>query len=429
MQILMSLFAGVCFMPALFGQERIYPPPKPSPARIEDQIMLLNESVLKQQWTHTLDPVNAPRNTTLLNPGQCVRIAVVATGDNRDQYLRDTNLSFNVRFAGHTVPHDHALMSYFKRMKPEGGDFVTSALAAGGVKAPDAIRSMASLGISASNWCVPTDAHDGSASVTATIELPGGKRVFGSSTVEVETFATGSQKKFKDVQEFGQFLQTYYQQPNPARLLPAIEFMVAEEAQHPREGQAEIVGAFLSSALKADAAGGHDLLSRIGSEPALVRAFGLLVLRSAGYEIGTVLSVLPTEEQARFQGLPALEDPFDLTPSEGLFHRLDMLWGVFGATGLYEPVNTIASALAWRSDYEAFAKMRNGTDRPSLTPSIVRGVVYTAAGWSLRSFQMNDGLVADYIEYMLASEETRPTVKSELRSLSTNPAFKGPGRQ
>src|SRR6266436_6629946 len=117
MRILASLFAGVCFMPTLFGQERIYPPPKPSPARIEDQIMLLDESVLKQQWTHTLDPVNAPKNTTLLNPGQCVRIAVVATGDNRDEYLRHTNLSFNVRFAGHTVPYDYALMSYVKRMK------------------------------------------------------------------------------------------------------------------------------------------------------------------------------------------------------------------------------------------------------------------------------------------------------------------------
>src|SRR5258706_1760333 len=116
-------------------------------------------------------------------------------------------------------------MSYVKRMNPEGGDFVTSALAAGGVKAPDAFRSMASLGISASNWCVPADARDGSASVTVTMEPPSGKRVSGSSTVEVETFATGSRKKFKDVQEFGQFLQTYYQQQNSARLLPAIEFM------------------------------------------------------------------------------------------------------------------------------------------------------------------------------------------------------------
>ena len=239
-----------------------------------------------------------------------------------------------------------------------------------------------------------------------------------------------AKRKFKDVQEFGQFLQTYYQQPTPARLLPAIEFMVAEQAQQPREGQAEIVGAFLSAALKADAGAGHDLLAKIGSEPPLVRAFGLLVLRSAGYDIGPVLHALPKEEQAKFQSLPALEDPFDLTPTQALFHHLDMLWSVFGATGQYEPVKTIASALAWHSDYEAFAKMRNGPNRPStVTPSIVRGVVYTAAGWSLRSFQMNDGLVADYIEYMLASGDTPLAVKSELSNLSTNPAFKGPGAQ
>jgi hypothetical protein len=105
-----------------------------------------------------------------------------------------------------------------------------------------------------------------------------------------------------------------------------------------------------------------------------------------------------------------------------------MLWGVFGATGEYEPVKTIASALAWRSDYEAFAKMRNSPNHPpGLTPSIVPGVVYTAAGWSLRSLQTQDGLVADYIEYMLASQETPPAIKSELGALSTNPAFRGPG--
>ncbi len=392
--------------------------------------MLVNESVLKQQWTHTLDPVNAPKNAILLNPGQCVRIGVVATGDNRDEYLKHTNLSFSVRFAGQTVPHGHAPLAYIKRMKPEGGDFVARALAAGGVKAPDAIRSLASLGISASNWCVPVDAQDGSASVTATIEPSGGKRVVVSSTVEVETFAMGSQKKFKDVQAFGQFLQTYYQEPHPARLLPAINFMVTEQSQTSREGQAEIVGAFLSAALRTDVVAAHNLLSRIGSEPPPTRAFGLLVLRAAGYDVDPVLNALPKQEQVKSQSLPALEDPFDLTPSQALFHHLDMLWGVFGATGQYEPVKTIASALAWRSDYEAFAEMRNGPDRPpAITPSIVRGVVYTAAGWSLRSFQMNDGLAADYIEYMLASEETPPAIKSELRNLSTNPAFKRPGGQ
>jgi len=47
-----------------------------------------------------------------------------------------------------------------------------------------------------------------------------------------------------------------------------------------------------------------------------------------------------------------------------------------------------------------------------------------AAGWSLGSFQRNDPLAADYIEYLLASPEVSAGVKTELTGLSTNPAFK-----
>ena len=93
-------------------------------------------------------------------------------------------------------------------------------------------------------------------------------------------------------------------------------------------------------------------------------------------------------------------------------------------------MNTIASALSWRADYEDFDKLRKTPDHSStLTPSIVRGVVYTAAGWSLSSFQMNDPLVADYIDYMRASPDTPQTVKSELAGLANNPAFKRAGGQ
>jgi len=47
-----------------------------------------------------------------------------------------------------------------------------------------------------------------------------------------------------------------------------------------------------------------------------------------------------------------------------------------------------------------------------------------AAGWSLGSFQRTDPLAADYIEFMIASPDTPQSVKTELRGLSTNPAFK-----
>jgi hypothetical protein len=102
-----------------------------------------------------------------------------------------------------------------------------------------------------------------------------------------------------------------------------------------------------------------------------------------------------------------------------------MLWAVFGATGQFKPVETIVSALGWRTDYEEFDKLRKTpTHSSTLTPSIVRGVVYTAAGWSLWSFQRNDPLVTDYIDYLLASTDTPKSIKSELNSLSSNPAFK-----
>jgi hypothetical protein len=136
------------------------------------------------------------------------------------------------------------------------------------------------------------------------------------------------------------------------------------------------------------------------------------------------------EEQQKFLSLPPLQDPFDLTPTENLFQHLDMLWAVFGATGQIKPVKTVVNALSWRADYENFDKLRMTPNHPStLTPSIVRGVVYTAAGWSLSSFQRSDTLVADYIDYLLASPDTPQSVKSELTGLSSNPAFKRAGGQ
>lgn len=430
LRICVGLFAWLCCVPVLSGQDAVYPPPEPSPAKIENLIVLLNEQVVQEQWTHTLDLVNMPPSVPLLNPGQCIRVGFLATGDNRDDYLRQTKVSFQVKFVDDTLSYDSALLPHLKKIKLDGGDFMTGAFAVAGIKLPNSFRTIASLGVSASTWCVPADAQDGTATVEATIEAPGTEPASVSSVVAIETFSTGRQKRFADGEEFGRFLQTYYQQPNPARLLPAIEFMVSEQTNAPRQGLTEIVGAFMSAALKADAAAAHNLLSKIGSESELVRAFGLLVLRSAGYDIGPVLRELPEEEQANVKSLPDLEDPYDQSPSQELFHRLDMLWGVFGATGQYEPVKAVASTLAWRSDYEALVELRNNPNHsPELTASVVRGIVYSAAGWSLQSLRSQDGLIADYIEYMRTSEEIPPSVKSELGALDTNPAFRGPGEQ
>lgn len=424
---LVALVLAACVAPDVYAQHAS-PPQKPSPPKIESRVFLLPESIVQTQWPHTLELVNAPQDISLINPGQCVRIGVYATGDQRDAFLRNTRLSYRVNFAGHVDVHPLADLSAFKKIKPEGGDFVAAALGAAGVEQPEATKTFASLGISGDHWCAPIDPDDGAAAVEVAVAYPGGHDALPPSTIQVESFDTGSKRSFKDVEEFGAFLQTYYRQPNPARLLPALQFIFADQEHFSKAGQAEIVAAFLTGALSSDATAAKDFQARIITQPPRTRALGLLILRAAGFDIESSLNTLSNEDHQKFLELSPLQDPFDLTPSQQLFQHLDMIWSVFGATGQFKPVATIVSALEWRADYIEFDKLRKSVNHPTeLTPSIVRAVVYTAAGWSLRSFQRTDPLVADYIDYLRASPDTTPSVKSELAALQSNPAFERAG--
>ena len=384
---------------------------------------MLGESVVQEQWVHTLKLVNAPENVTLLNPGQCIRVGVVATGDNRDEFLEKTKLSFRVTFAGQNQDYALASLAQYKQIKPEGGDFVTQVLAAADIKNP--LLTMASMGVSADHWCVPDDANDGKATVETEIESPAGHQALKNTTIQIESYETGNKKAFKDTQELSNFVMVYYRQPNPARLLPAMQSAIEYQTANPKSDFIENTAAFLSAALKADPVAAQDFLARIATQPPLPRVLGLDILRSSGYDISTVVKTLSPDDQKKIESMPALPDPYDLSPNSTLFHHLDLMWSTFGATGQYQPIKTIASTLAWRSDYEDFDKMRkSGTHISKLTPSIARGLAYMAAGWSMGSFQRNDPLAADYIEFMLASPDISESVKSELKGLSTNPAFR-----
>ena len=176
---------------SLKAQDATYPRHKPSPPKIESQIVLISESVITEQWTHTMNLVNASQSVESLNPGQCVRVGIYATGDKRDHFLRSTQLSFKVQFAGHSEVHSLAFPSDFKQIKPDGGDFVAGVLAAVGVKQPEKTKSMASLGVSAGHWCVESGASDGIATVEAEVESPSGNQTLKSVAVHVESFETG----------------------------------------------------------------------------------------------------------------------------------------------------------------------------------------------------------------------------------------------
>src|SRR5277367_190850 len=173
-RIVNGLMLAVWLVACLHAQDATYPAPKPSPPKIEGQIVLLPESVVETQWPHALKLMNAPQSVRLLNPGQCIRVGIYSTGDKRDEFLEKSRLSFRTQFAGHSDVHGLASPADFKKIKPEGGDFVAAALGAAGLKTPEAMKSMASLAVSADHWCVPADAADGIATVEVEVESPGG---------------------------------------------------------------------------------------------------------------------------------------------------------------------------------------------------------------------------------------------------------------
>jgi hypothetical protein len=146
-------------------------------------------------------------------------------------------------------------------------------------------------------------------------------------------------------------------------------------------------------------------------------------LSAAGYAVGPLLAELTENERTALESIH-LPDPFDLTADRTLPNRMDMLWAIFFATGRMEPVRTVASMLAWRTDYDKFVVMKKTGEKPTeITESIMRGVVYTGAGWSLNALSRKDGLVADYIDALRSSSDTQANVKEELANLYTNPAF------
>lgn len=48
------------------------------PASLSPNALLILDSVVTDQWPSTLDTVNAPTNITLINPGQCIRVAALS---------------------------------------------------------------------------------------------------------------------------------------------------------------------------------------------------------------------------------------------------------------------------------------------------------------------------------------------------------------
>jgi hypothetical protein len=413
---LVSVFSGPVFTKA---QDQASPQKKPDPAKILPDIFVLGDQVVREQWPATLDPVNAPSDLKVVEPGQCVRFGVIATGDDRYKLLNAAMLTVEFTFAAKTETIVNEALQAEKKIKPQGGDLVTEALGVAGIQNP--VQSLASLAASRAAWCAPVDLHDGEATMRGRVTTSSGESIsLIPRSIQVRTFATAQkQAAFTDMNTFGSWLQNYYAAPDPAQLLLGLRVIASDKKARLMLN----IMTFFIEALRASPAAAHELMRMLPAEDPSVRIYAIPLLSKAGYAIDSLLDGFKEDEKTVLRSVN-LPDPFDLTPDRSLPSRMDMLWAVFFATGRVEPVRAVASMLAWHNDYDKFMKMRESGQKPTeLTDSIMRGVVYGAAGWSLNALSRNDGLVADYIDAFKSSANTPAVVKAELANLHTNPVF------
>jgi hypothetical protein len=394
---------------------------KPVPAAINPAAFVLLDSVVTEQWPVAPAIVNLPSDITVINPGQCIRVAAASTGDRNQEMMQGATIAWTIRIGEKPESFSAAPIAASKQIKPEGLDFVTSALKASGIKS-DAVSAFASgyttLSASTAKWCVPQGATDQQAAIEVVVKRGDKETRLTPHTLQIESLDSAAKKPFKDPKDFSAFVMSYHKAPEPGRLITAFQFLVAMN----QKSLAPF--AFFRYAFQHDAATVQGLGPQLAASPRVAEMLALNLVTKAGVQLAEPPTLTDDDKKVIAES-PDIPDPFDMQPTPDLPSKLDYLWMDFTATGRIAPIKAIASALAWRSDYEAFDKARQaGEKMTTATDSIIRAVTYMAAGWSLASFQHSDPLAADYIEAIMADPTTPPAIKQQLTQLQTETAFK-----
>jgi len=393
-------------------------------------------SEIAVQWKGLLPTVNAPSYRSKAYPGQHLTIAISAQGKDRDKMLREGTYDFTVEFGGATQSFKALHPSQTRRIKSDGGDFVKFVMKEAKVESGDLDEaiSMVSLALFDVDWTVPADARDGTAKIRGTVTSSAGKVTpLKDRTVDVWSFdRVAKDGGFKDQKESGEWMMTYYQHPEPSRLLHALRI----GKDNPASTQPNAI-AFDVAVLKSSHLAAQDLLQRLKGEERSIRGFALLLMSEAGYDLTAYLRTLPEEEQIQFaksrEAAAALPDPYDLTPDSSdpyrVTTRMDMLWSLFLATGDQKPVRAVSQPLAWREDWKVLTKMRDeyqktGKRTNGMSIELARAMAYGASGWSLGSFYRHHPLATDFVDAWKQDITVPKVIQEELGTLITNPAFK-----
>ncbi len=401
----------------LVGLASLAMPLKPlPPATLESDAFVVLSEVVTEQWPATLPLVNSPTDVMLLNPGQCIRVAAIASGYGHAHYFKGANISWFVSHSGKVDSFPMKPVSASKQVRPDLSGIAKDAAGTVGVEAPPQhTTTAATLAVAEGQWCVPQGAADQAIEIQVTVKEAEKVTVLKPRKIQIESLETAANKTFQDDKELASFMRRYHVSPEPGRLLPACKFLMTSGST------SAISYTFLKAAFQHDGATVQGFGPLLATAPGDLKVRAASLLTEAEVELREPLA-LTAEEKKAIATVPRIPDGYDMKPTPELAARLDLLWTEFAATGKLQPVDAIISALEWRADFEAYDAMTKAGEKPTeMTESMARGLAYSAARRSLASFQQNDPLAADYIDAIRNDSSTEANIKAELTHLRTNP--------
>lgn len=241
-------------------------------------------------------------------------------------------------------------------------------------------------------------------------------------TIEVKEYSY--KKLFNDYRQFVIWMNTYYQNPSPEKVIDGVVFF-AQLDPETRDKSSTYTLVYFGKLFSNNPYLIPHLLKSYPAQDNDTKVFLLAMLPYVKYDFNEFISKLDNTEKRFYtewvkRSIPypesGIEEPVTMQDAMKTSHQLDMLWSAFFASGEYRPIKQLVEVLRFGEFKGSFDKYKQ-TRAMADEKNAAKDLVYKAAKWSIESNVKQHKLVKDYCNYMYETETLSPVVKEELKEI------------
>lgn len=241
-------------------------------------------------------------------------------------------------------------------------------------------------------------------------------------TIEVKEYSY--KKFFDDYRQFVIWVNTYYQNPTPEKVIDGVVFF-AHLDPATRDKSSTYMLVYFGKLFSNNPYLIPHLLKSYAAQDTDTKVFILAMLPYVKYDFNEFMSRLDNNEKRFYaewgkRSIPYpennIQEPVTMQDAIKASNQLDMLWSTFYASGEYRSIKQLVEVLRYGEFKGSFEKYKQ-TQAVADEKNAAMDLVYKAARWSIDSNVKQHKLVKDYCNYIYETETLSPVVKQELKEI------------